>query len=68
MSRVVESKHSDFAVGDYVLGKLGWVSHAICVPRTPSTDYFSFTAAAKLHPSIPDNRRSAAIGALGMPG
>ena len=67
--RVIESKNAAYAVGDYVLGSLGWVSHAVCTPPTATTNFFSLTAAAaKLDPSIPEDRHSTALGVLGMPG
>jgi len=56
VGQVVDSRHSDFATGDYVLGYAGWQSHAVVDGnqlRTLDRD------AAPL---------STAVGVLGMPG
>ncbi len=60
---MIESKSKDFAVGDYIVGRLGWRTHTIVPPQGPGTpDHY------KLDPSVPENMRSLGLGALGMPG
>ena len=56
VARVVQSRHLDYAVGDYVAAHLGWVSHAISDGKglTKLDDRF--------------NPVSTALGVLGMPG
>ena len=61
--RVIESKSKDHAVGDYIVGRLGWRTHTIVPPEGPGTpDTY------KLDDSVPENMRSLGLGALGMPG
>ncbi len=63
-SRVIESKSDKYSVGDYLVGNLGWVSHAVINPedKTPGLDI------TKVDASVPANMRSAALGVLGMTG
>ena len=30
LGKVIETRHGDYAIGDHVVGRLGWQSHAIC--------------------------------------
>ena len=56
VSEVLESNHSDFVVGDYVLGYTGWQTHA----KVHGSDI------EKLDPKKHDI--TTALGVLGMPG
>lgn len=56
VSRVLESRHPSYQVGDLVLGSGGWQSHAV----------IDGAGLFKLHPSMP--QPSLALGVLGMPG
>ena len=56
VSRVMQSRHPDFAEGDLVLGATGWQSHALSDGKD-----LSKLDAGMPHPSL-------ALGALGMPG
>ena len=58
LHRVIESKNKDFVVGDYVIGQGGWTDHSVGTAKT----------CFKLDASILENKRSAALGVLGMPG
>ena len=60
-SRVLESKNKDYAVGDLVVGNLGWRTHTVTDGK--DKDY----RVHKLDSSIP-LRASTALGILGMPG
>ena len=48
----------DFSVGDYVTANVGWTTHAVC----------DSSSGFKLDSSIPEDKRSTALGVLGMPG
>lgn len=56
VGQVVESHHSGFATGDFVLGYWGWQEHAVVEGRT----------LLKLNPNLAPI--STALGVLGMPG
>lgn len=56
VARVAESRNADFAVGDLVLGHLGWQDYALS----------DGTGLTKLDPAM--EHPSHALGALGMPG
>ena len=56
--RVKESKNKDFAVGDYVVSKAGWIDRSVGTAET----------CTKLDVSVPDDKHSTALGVLGMPG
>lgn len=65
--RVIESKNPDFAVGDYVIGGLGWASHSVCAASVESRVWLTPTA-YKVDSSVPKDQLSLALGVLGMPG
>ncbi|MBA1272320.1 NADP-dependent oxidoreductase [Stutzerimonas azotifigens] len=56
VSRVAESRHPDFTVGDWVLGASGWQDYALSDGK----------GLVKLDPNMP--HPSHALGVLGMPG
>src|SRR3546814_20502184 len=56
VSRVVESRHANYAVGDLVLGASGWQEYAVSDGQGLS----------KLDAALP--RPSLVLGAMGMPG
>ncbi len=56
VARVVESRHHDFAVGDLVLAPLGWRTAGVL----PGSALQAVT--------LPPEKASLALGALGMPG
>ena len=58
VSQVVESKHPDFKVGDFVDGRTGWREFAAIDPKT--------VPLRKVDPDA--GPLSTAVGALGMPG
>lgn len=58
VAKVTETKNKDFAVGDFVVGRLGWVDRAV---GNSSTCY-------KLDASVPPEKNSFGLGVLGMPG
>lgn len=58
-NRVVESKNSEFKVGDYVVGAFGWRTLTISNGKQVS----------KLNRALyTDQKLSTAVGILGMPG
>lgn len=57
VGKVIVSKSAKYAVGSYVYGELGWRTHTVCNESQ-----------VKPLPELGDLPRSAAIGALGMPG
>ena len=56
---MTESKSPKYAVGDLVVGQLGWRTHTVL---TESTEV------QKLVPELYKERESTAVGVLGMPG
>ena len=59
--RVTESKHKDFAVGDLVVGRLGWKTHSV------SSGVERNAPVRKIDPSL-SLSPSTTLGILGMPG
>ena len=64
---MIESKNPDFAVGDLVIGGLGWASHSVCAASSESRVWLTPTA-YKVDPAVPRDHLSLALGILGMPG
>lgn len=60
--RVIESKYGDFAVGDLIVARIGWQTHAIA-----NASVVKETMMLKIDPSLPFSP-STALGVLGMPG
>ncbi len=61
--RVIETKNSEFTVGDLVFGNFGWVTHTICNGNPEGHPH----GLRKLDPNSPISP-STAVGILGMPG
>ena len=62
MYRVIDSKCSEFVVGDLVVAQYGWQTHTISNVAKVGPDRIS-----KIDSSLPF-RPSTALGVLGMPG
>ena len=65
-SRVIQSKSSSYAVGDLIVGRLGWRTHTIVSDSDKKT--LTETVTRKLDPELHKDRESTAVGVLGMPG
>ena len=61
--RVIESKNSDYAIGDMVHSTFGWVTHAVC-NGTQEGHMFGLRKIDTSSSVSP----STALGILGMPG
>lgn len=64
VAKVVESKCSEFVVGDLVVAGFGWRSHTIA---TSKMEFEGKPAVMKLDPTV-HKSPSTALGVLGMPG
>jgi prostaglandin reductase 1 len=62
VAKVVETKNTEYAVGDLVLGPCGWTTHTISSGTSDKT-----SQVVKLDPAI-HSSPSTALGVLGMPG
>ncbi|MCE7795432.1 NADP-dependent oxidoreductase [Sphingobium sufflavum] len=65
VSRVVESHHADYAVGDLVEVRSGWREYAVVDPAQQRMGFRRIDPAAFASPNAP---LSAALGIIGMPG
>ena len=58
----MESKNTDYAVGDYITALFGWRTHTIV-----AADQLKVFRVTKINPAL-SQPKSTAIGVLGMPG
>ncbi|XP_065561766.1 prostaglandin reductase 1-like [Artemia franciscana] len=65
VAKVIESKHSDYPVGELLVGYFGWRLHTIKNPDVQATGMFD--AIFKL-PNLGGLSPSVGLGAVGMPG
>ncbi|XP_034935768.1 prostaglandin reductase 1-like [Chelonus insularis] len=67
IGKIIESKNTDFPVGKYIFGHLGWRTHTIVNPSTSDpTNTLNFST--YLIPDLGDLPISLCLGVLGMPG
>lgn len=63
VARIIESKHSKFPVGGYMVGSFGWRTHTVLNPEVQNAELPAY-----LLPPLGDLPVSLGIGSLGMPG
>ncbi len=60
---MIQTRNAKFSVGDLVNAMFGWSTHSICDDVKASA-----VRLFKVDPSVPTDRLSHGLGALGMPG